>query len=49
MGAGAADAIAIAASGIATPASDVAFCAVDENPTTIVIGADLQVASRLAE
>lgn len=49
MGAGAADTIAIAASGVAAPAPDVAFCAVDENPTTVVIGADLQVASRLAQ
>jgi len=47
-GAGAADAVSVTASGVAAPATDVAFGAIHKNPATVVVGADFQVALGLA-
>ena len=46
-GAGTADAVAIAASRVIAPATDIAFGAVHKYPATIKIGADLQASLRL--
>jgi hypothetical protein len=47
LGAGAADAVAIAAGGVAAPAADIALGGINKNPATVFVVADFQAIVRL--